>query len=312
MAKKLARTIKKAQKKPVAIQKRQAAGMGAYTDRVSRHVNLLLDPCGAELGPTAYRGRDGFINRFNAFFSVGPDPTISCSVFIYHPRLNRIYNRGVALFNDDIGNINFYGGFSSAGPGAAYLTANADETRTISACVQAFYVGTELDRQGLVYRGVVPARALSNAVNTVGTLSQLLQKRERTGDHTMETKWVPGPGNENYERTDITVNEFGDDNCVVILASGFAASKLLFSYRVVTNIEWLPAPAVGIMTPSPSTPDAPAGLERVRSAVARFGDWWLEAAHTVSTVGGVARRVYGATRTAVNAIAPATPLLLTL
>lgn len=311
MAKKEARTLKKAQKKPIPL-KRQAMGMGALGDRVSRHVNLLLDPCGAQLGPTAYRGRDGFINRFNSFYSVGPDPTISCSVFIYHPRLNRVYNRGVALFNDDIGAINFYGGFSSAGPGSAYITSNADETRTISACVQAFYVGTELDRQGLVYRGVVPARALSNTVNTIGNLSQLLQKRERTGDHTMETKWVPGPGNENYERTDITTNEFGDDNCIVILASGFAASKLLFSYRVVTNIEWLPAPAVGIMTPSPSTPDAPAGLERVRTALSRFGNWWVEAAHTASTAAGVAKRIYGASRYTVNAIAPAAPLLLTL
>lgn len=315
MAKKLARTLGKATRRRarrVATMPRMVNDAAA---RIQRHVKLLLDPCSAELGPTAYRGRDGFVSRFSGFHA-NADAAASCAVFLWYPRINRIYNRGVAAFTTDLGAIDFYGANSAAGPGADYLFSNAEASRCISGCLQAFYSGTELDRQGIVYQGVVPARTFSNTaagVNTAARFTQLLQAQSRCPDSVVETKWVPSAENEEYEDTGIgssTPHLLSGDNVVVFIASAFAVGKLNFNFRVVGNYEWLPTPGAGFMCPSPSTPDAPAGFEHVRTTIARYGKWWLDALHTAGAVYQTGRRVYQAARgVAQIAAAPAVPLL---
>lgn len=319
MAKTIARTLKKAQRKPKSkgatqVSRANQQGVDAQS-RLGRHIRLLLDPCNADLGPTAYRGRDGFVSRFSSIHTVGPGTTQTCSIFMYYPRLNRVYNRMTANINDDLGAIDWYGANTFDGPGTYFLKNFTEAMRPVAACVQAYFSGTELDRQGIVYNGIVPGQVFTNTAagsNTIDAYVQLLQKRQRTPDHTVETKWVPAPENEQYERTDVLAPQAGGDNVIVMCFTGFAVTKINFNFRVVNNIEWLPGAGQGFVAPSPSTPDVPAGLEHVRTTLSRLGNWWVEAAHTVQTAAGVARQVYAATRSVASIAAPRMPMLLTL
>lgn len=314
MAKKLARTLKKAQKKTPAPR----GGLGPRAqvsdagNRVRRHVGLLLDPCNAELGPCAYRGRDGFITRLMATSSQ-TDSAGTVAFFAYYPRLNRIVNMRKATATDPFVIDWFDAAWSQAGPGSSYLASVAEGFRPISACVQAFYSGTELDRQGVVYQGVVPVRATAGSF-TMLSLTQLLQRQQRTPDHVVETKWIPSPESETYAASNPVAADYTDvgDNCIIFAVTGVALGKMNFNYRTTLNAEWLPKSNQGIITPSPNTPDPPAGLEHVRSVVSRLGDWWLEAVHTAGTIARVGRSVYNGTRAAAQMAAPLAMPLLTL
>lgn len=318
MVKKIARAPKKAPKKRGgnrmggAIERR--TGIDA-SSRLDRHIRLLLDPCNAEIGPTAYRGRDGFITRFSSIHTVGPGTTQTVGIFMYYPRLNRVYNRMTTNINDDLGAIDWFGANTFDGPGTYFLRNFTEAMRPVAACVQAYYSGTELDRQGVFYNGVVPAQVFTNTAagtNTVDAYVQLLQKRQRTPDHTVETKWVPSPADENYARTDVLSPQIESDNVIVLCYTGIAPTKINFNFRVVNNMEWLPGAGQGFVAPVPNTPDVPAGLERVRTALSNMGNWWVEAAHTVQTAAGVARQVYSATRSVASIAGPRLPMLLTL
>lgn len=317
MVKKIARPARKASKKrggnPNGVVTRR--GNADAMSRLDRHIRLLLDPCNADIGPTAYRGRDGFITRFTSIHTVGPGTTQTVGIFMYYPRLNRVYNRMTTNINDELGAIDWFGANTFDGPGHPFLRNTVEAMRPVSACVQAYFSGTELDRQGVVYNGVVPAQVFTNTalgMNTIDGYAQLLQKRQRTPDHTVETKWVPSPSDENYARTDTLSPQVESDNVIVLCYTGFAPTKINFNFRVVNNVEWLPGAGQGFVAPAPSTPDVPAGLERVRTALSHMGNWWVEAAHTVQTAAGVARQVYSATRSVASIAGPRLPMLLTL
>lgn len=309
-----AKQVKKAtgRARPVKARRANSLAVGGESGaRVRRHIGLLLDPCNGELGPCAYRGRDGFITRLMAQSSQ-TDATGTVAFFAYYPRINRIVNMRKALFTDSFVIDWFDAVWSQAGPGSSYLASVSEGFRPISACVQAFYSGTELDRQGIVYQGVVPVRATVGTF-TMGSLVQLLQRSTRTPDHTVETKWIPAPENETYAASNPAAFDYTDvgDNCIIFAVTGVAAGKMNFNYRTTLNAEWLPKSNQGIITPSPNTPDPPAGLEHVRSTISRLGDWWLEAVHTAGTAYRVGRAAYQGTRALAQMAAPAAlPLLL--
>jgi len=274
---------KKGAKKPKAQQKKAVARMTrpvAADSRVTRHVNMIMDPCNSMLYPTAYRGKDGFLNRFAAPYNLA-DATATCAVVAYWPRYNRVFLKGYTTSATAF-SLDFYGaGVSYTGPGGAYLGANAAETRPVAACMVGDYTGTELDRQGLIAQGCIPLKCTTGTVS-VDALLQLMQRYGRVPDTSVETKWVPSPANEDYQAIPSAgVTIYGDDNIIIHMYVGFAAGKLAATTRIVGIHEWQPFFNLGIAVPTPVSPDPPAGLERVRSALSTAGNWWLEGARTV-------------------------------
>lgn len=241
--------------------------------RVRYHLNMVLDPCHATIGPTAYRGRDGFVTRLMRNWDT-ITPT-GVAIMAYWPKANRIYSNAMASDTTAF-SLNFYDATKSdAGPGAAFLGTNAAETRVVGACIQTDYVGTELNRQGYVTRGVVPMKAVSGTL-TCQQLRQMLQEFSRTPDAPLETKWVPSPVNEDYYQVPATAPTIdSDDNCIIHVFTGFGDGSLNFTNRIIQIVEWLPFYGLGIITPNPSTPDPVGGLERVRTALSKLGDWWV-------------------------------------
>lgn len=293
MAKKMARTLAKAQKK------RKARGGGSVPDtRVNTHVNMVLDPCNSPIGPTAYRGKDGFITRVSGAKAIG-DATAIAALVAYWPRYNRTFYFNLTSVTAGFA-IDFYNAsYGSEGPGGAFFGTNASEVRPVAACLSSQFTGTELDRQGLLLTGVVPYKAVAGNV-TIDTLTQIMQQWQRVPDSQVETKWIPSPSDEDYQAIPSTLPAiYGDDNIVLHVYRGFAAGKLQATARITGIFEWQPFYGLGLSVPTPNTVDPPAGLERVRSTLASYGDWWLRTANRMEMVAQSASQVVrGVGRTA--------------
>nr|WPR18475.1 MAG: hypothetical protein [Crogonang virus 99] len=293
-AKKQQRSRKKNGRMPA---RRRAGGGGsmALDARVADHVRMVMDPCNAVLAPNAYRGKDGFITRVNTYKTVQQASTDTCAVVAYWPRFNRtfIYSAptSVTAFSIDFWNAT-YGG---EGPGGPFFGTNAAEVRPVAACITCTYTGSELNRQGQILSAVVPYKSITGSVSC-DRLAQLAAAVQRVPDSPVEVKWIPSPENENYSSIPTTNVEIdGDDNILFHVYRGFAANTLIANARFVGIFEWQPFYNLGIQTPSPNTPDAVGGLEKVRTILASQGNWWTRVEAGVRTVDNA---IYGAARVA--------------
>lgn len=266
---------------------RVATGVDA---RLRAHTAMVLDPCNATLGPTAYRGSDGFVTRFKNVVAAGTTTGFPYYVSIFYPAYNGISLSGYASATSVV-----TPSYTTSGPGQPFLLANADSQRVVGACTRISYLGSELNRQGIIYRGVLPESAVSGA--TVQQLMALCQRNDRTPDYILETKFIPGSVEEQYWDTGSTAPaEAGDRNVIVTVVYG-GATVALDTYLEHTLIcEWRPKFGSGLAVPSPNTPDVPSGLERVRTVLSSLGNWWLDMAHTARTAIDTAGKVYGGMR----------------
>jgi len=275
----------------VVASKQLAIPRPSFADaRVRSHVNMCLDPCNAPIGPTAYRGADGFITRFKSIYAVNVATSTPYYVFIYYPAYNSVWAQPVADPNASIGPA-----YGLAGPGQAFLLANADSQRVVGACTTVRYTGSELNRQGLVYRGNLPQIATVGA--SVNSLMALCQFADRIPDGHLDTKWNPTPAEEEYWGTGATAPDSGGDrNVIVTIVQGSSVIDLPLSFSVTLISEWRPRFGIGMQVPTPSTPDAPAGLERVRTALSTLGNWWVAGSSVAAQAITTGTRMYKAAK----------------
>jgi len=274
---------KGAAKRPSSTRSTRPNGAGADAiTRVRDHVGMLVDPCNAKIGPTAYRGSDGFVTRFRNLTNVTL-PTGYAAVHVYYPAYNGVWQQNVADFNAAL-----TPSYSTPGPGQSFLLSNADSQRVVGACTIPTYTGTELNRQGMIYRGTIPEAALVGC--SINTLVPLLQFSSRVPDTPLETKYVPSSADERYWKTGSTAPEgAGDLQAIVTIIVG-AADTVSFQFNTVLIAEWRPRFGIGMQVPTPNTPDVPAGLEQVRTTLSRLGNWWGDHGPTVMKVAGVVGR----------------------
>lgn len=278
-------TPPKTLKKPMKIK-----GLDDDTTRIARHVNMIVDPCNAELGPTAYRGSDGFVNRFRNVLNTTPTAGKSGFIYVYYPAYNAVFYVNVTPTDTPVFSA------SNSGPGQSFLLSNGASQRVVGACCSLTYTGTELDRQGVIYSGVIPIAALSTA-NTVNDIAANLQHEHRVSDDLLEVKWTPGAVEEEYWQSGAASPEgSGDRNAIVIIALGLnnASTSMFMSITNTLVCEWKPDPGFGLGSTNPSSHDVPGGLEKVRSTLQKMGNWWYsvgKAAHSAynSTTGKALR-----------------------
>lgn len=257
--------------------------------RLRNHIGMILDPCNAILGPTAYRGADGFITRFKNVVAAGTTPANPYYVSVFYPAFNGVFLSAYATAGDIVTPT------YSGGPGQAFLLSNAESQRVVGACVKVNYLGSELNRQGVVYRGVIPAAAVSGA--TIQNLIVLCQATDRMPDKILETKFVPSSVEETYWQTGPSApSETGDRNVIVTIVAGGGAVQVDTYLEHTLITEWRPKFGVGLISPPPNTPDVPSGLERVRTTLSQLGNWWVEAAHTASSAVHTASSIYRGTK----------------
>lgn len=290
MAKKATNKKTQARKQRKARARRPAITQ-QYAARIGSHVRMVMDPCNAPLGPTAYRGADGFVSRTKRIDSIALNNTSPYGVYVYYPAYNGIWSGTVASNTASL-----TPSFVTPGPGQAFYLSTADSMRPVGACVQVAYQGTELGRNGMIYRAVLPVSALSSG--TFNDLKALCQRYHRIPDAVTETKWTPSPVDEEYWQVGATTPiSTGDQNAIVVLVElGDTTTSITLNATTTLIAEWRPRYGTGLQTPNPNTPDPPAGLERVRNHLANFGNWYLEATATVGRALMTMSTVAGATR----------------
>lgn len=269
---------------------RMQARAAAAPARVNGHVRMIVDPCNATLSPTAYRGQDGYISRFS---SVGNISTVYQNfVIVYYPAYNGIFVGTYLAFTDPLGTISY----TTPGPGQAFCLATCAGQRPVGACISLDYAGTELNRGGTIAYGSIKASSLVSTM-TFSDLIVLLGHSTRTPDSKLEVKWQPSPADEEYWATGSAAPDGGGDRNVIVVAGyGLPAATNLFNYRPTAIIEWNPKATLGLSAASASSPDAPAGLEHVRTKLANMGNWWIEGANTVSAAFSAGKQIYNTTK----------------
>lgn len=232
--------------------KRQARQLLAPGSSVlENHWRMLHDPCYATLAESAYRGRAGIVSRFTGVntYTAG---AFTAAAFVFNPAATAGTQFAVAASNTPATPV-----YDQVMPGQAYLFTTAETWRVIGMCVDIDYVGTELNRSGMIYGGIVPANQVAAGVaTTVDQIKVLLSNTTRTPDREIAQMWFPGVGNENYigESTGVS---FQDANNSLVLCFENMPTGLQVRLRVTTIYEWLPRVNTGIIMPSPVTGNNP-------------------------------------------------------
>lgn len=229
---------------------------------LSQHWQMLSDPCHATLTESAYRGRAGIPARFTGIYSYTTG-TETAFALVANPAsgagtLTALANSATA----------WTPAYATALPGQAYLLTVADSARVIGACLDIDFVGTELQRAGMFYGGVLPLTTLPAAVATsVDNVKVLLNNETRVPDHQVDQLWFPGVGNEAYTPLgSASASYTADHNALVFLAENLPAG-LQLRLRLTIIYEWVPKSGTGLITPtSMAGTNPPAAYEHLHAA----------------------------------------------
>lgn len=211
---------------------------------LDNHWRMLHDPCYATLAESAYRGRAGIVSRFTGV-STYTAGGFTAAAFVWNPAATAGTQFAVAASNTVA-----TPSYDQVMPGQAYLFTTAETWRVIGMCVDIDYVGTELNRSGMIYGGIVPADQVAAGVaTTVDQIKVLLSNTTRTPDKELAQMWFPGIGNEQYVGVSTGVS-FQDSNNSLVLCFENMPAGLQIRLRVTTIYEWLPKVNTGIIMPS--------------------------------------------------------------
>lgn len=163
------------------------------------YAKLLADPCNAPLAHPTYPGGDGgILCRFESeatYFAAG---AINSGMLVWCPGSTGpnggLAYQGVAG-SSTLAALTYD---STSQPGTAFLKANASAARPVAACVQVYWPGSELNRQGFVSMGQVNGSLLSEgllgAVLSPDNIRPLLPRHTRITDGMAEMKFRPSSG----------------------------------------------------------------------------------------------------------------------
>lgn len=256
---------------------------------------MLLDPCNAELAPAVYRGDQGYKTRFVSNGSIGTAPSSTACAIVFTPSLGRIYAVDAANSQSTI----TWTAGSFPNPGQAFLAANADGMRSLGACISAFPSSSTMNTSGFVYCGLVTESAALSAT-TIDALTQLCNRSARVQiAEPMETKFVPGAADEEYQYIGGSVQVDNDNTSIVMAFTGYPAASG-FRIRVTNVVEWKPEPSIGIATQSHLGNPSINTIEHVKKCLREADPHWFSNVGNIvkSTVkgymsGGIAGAVFG-------------------
>lgn len=270
----------------------------------SRLLNLIQDPCEAEMCTGYAMSATGLVQRFTRFIT--PAATTETNfAYIWNPATQSSSAIAQKL---SLGTGTPTNSFS-VGPGEAFLEANADNISCLAGCIEVLYTGTLVNRKG--YIGVCQTGAnvmadIASGTTDLPTLLAYCQAVVPVPSHKVELKWSPSLRNftGNGQVTEIGT---GVDNQLMVVAIGVNPNDFVIRFTGV--YEYLPRFTLGQPAPRVTKQIPPAVGERIVSALDRAGTWW----HNLGNAAGAAMRmgyraVYGAGQVA-QQVSNATALL---
>jgi len=266
-----------------------------------RYAQLLADPCNGPLvsGPFG-DGAGGIISRFEWDGVLGTGATDLGLVFGFIPAVvTSVFN--AAPITSDTANV---GGGLGLSPGQAYLTANAQAARCLSACIQVYYPGAELSRSGVVGIGQVDARVFNYATEFLqpAAVRTAVQNVERMPETYVEAIWRPN----SFDLTYGTPGDFSSISKQSALAVSVFGTPVSVGTRIrmVAVYEWLPKNTNGLTNPIKSGNPSRNTLTDVLQYLDKFGNWMYRSAGSAASAASsiyrgasaVGRMAYGVSK----------------
>lgn len=256
----------------------------------ARYAKLIADPCNAPLTTTIWPGSTGsFVGRFEQDFITGAGLNSIGGCVVYCPGVNQVWIEGATVTADTNGFVLAPQAIVAYSPGGAFLIPpNVGSFRPVAACMQVMFVGTELNRSGVVSCGVIRSETILNNISTGGgggnvntTLAQLRtlsQHTERTPQEMCEITWRPGPGDmESYSTVVSSLVAVDGRSSLLATFSGLPITTGV-RVRIVTVFEWTPAANSGMVS-TVETPKSTNTLNDVLMALDKAGgsNWFINA-----------------------------------
>lgn len=281
------------------------------SDNEGKLLQLITDPCGAELVHGYALSSEGVVQRFNRFIT--PVATTETGfAYIWQPG----NHAGTAVAQKVAVGTGTPTTVLSDGPGETFLDSNADSIACLAGCIQVLYTGKLVDRKGYIgvcqVSGIVAAD-IAGGTTDLPTLLSYCQHVAPVPSQAVELKWSPSIRNFTAQNATPEFSQNTGDNALMVVAIGVNPNDFVVKFTGV--YEYVPKFALGLPAPRATRSIPPAAGERIVSALDRMGVWWHNlgnAAAAAYRMGGAA--VYGigqAARTANAArqLAAAVPLL---
>jgi len=281
---------------------------GLSMDRASLdYAALLADPCNGPLvsGPFG-DGSGGVVSRFERDIVINNTGTDVGAALVFVPGTATVQISNAPI-TSDTGTITFTTTTSGDMPGYNFLSTNAGQFRCLAACVQVYWPGSELNRQGIVSLGQFPADIVTDAVVSTSDIRTASPYVERMPDGMAELKWRPSAYETTWQRPAMIVDTSTDWDkytALAVTASGIPVSTGM-RVRMVAVYEWIPKPGTNSgLTTIHRTTVKTGSLSTIIAALDRTGDWMysgaMKAGHALASmargVGAITSVVNGAQR----------------
>jgi hypothetical protein len=282
---------RKQQPAPQQKQKRMSVPRSGLDSYALAYAKLLSDPCSAPLVSPVYSGSDGgLLIRAESTYTIATAGALE-GLFVWTP--GGIGNNSGVASSISTGWATVVGTpFSLAGtvaavqPGQLYLGPNAAEARVVSACMQIFYTGTEVNRGGLIaYGNLVGGTFLQGTTVTAAASMNSFEHYARTPDSVIEVKFRPTNFDQNYT---VPANQTSQTELSRRAALGFAFVGLpataSLQVRLVAVYEYLPAYGIGLTNNTRTRSWSSNTLEQVTNFLDKMGDWTVKGSHVATSL----------------------------
>jgi len=242
--------------------------MGALDGPALQYAKLLLDPCHTALTHPVYSGSDaGYLVKivsYNQFPNpVGAGGTASAGVVQWVP--GAISTTGAGwIYGEAVGGTsvslapavaNTSTGWTSVSndPGNVFLKANASAYRTVAACMEIEYLGTEQNRGGLFHFGTVDGSYI-DLTDTGATVAGIIAGVSRTmrmpDSKKLQINWLPTVADQQMRDPNGALDTTGiqkDPRGAVLIAWQGMTSTTPFMVKSTAVFEWQPKKAQGLV-----------------------------------------------------------------
>lgn len=218
------------------------------------YARLLNDPCyGKVVQPLYDASGSGQLLRVETDFTLGGEATsIGAMVLFRTGLLSAASHTGVltptTVVSSDSAPVIWGQGYTKT-PGNAFLGMMAS-VRTVAACLQVQYIGTEQSRSGVIAVGQLPAGAATSA-NTPALLRGLCGRVVRVPDGVVEIKFTPTAHSEEFRSTTNPTEDL-DLPTLCCSVSGLANNTAV-RVRCIQVLEWTSKSEAGSGTASTIT-----------------------------------------------------------
>jgi hypothetical protein len=183
------------------------------------HARLLLDPCNGPLTYPCYEGGcGGILTRTETDLIIGATSGVTSGLFHWTPGYNKGYTNAGSTYAENLCGFQ-QNSDTIATTVSSYLYGQAPlppfavgSSRCVAACMQVWWPGTELNRQGFVTFGNTSGNTIFNGmVVTVAQVKQSLTNTDRVPDDFIEQVWIPTEGDEQFIDGGLDIAQVAED-----------------------------------------------------------------------------------------------------